>query len=206
MPLFLLFDCTFLGMTNRPDLIDEALLRPGRLEVKMEIGENKPSWLISLGHISTRCSSTSQHLISFQVIMCEFLFSSRPAWWDGPTSNSQHPHREDETVQHACQRRRRQRASRRDQELQRSWAGRSGSGCPVDCYEPPHQGLGSKNLEPFFASFHDVLKLNLFRALLGTQLSCQSYKISFNSIDIRLQQYMRAEVFMCICDSICAWL
>uniref|UniRef100_A0A669B3S5 Vesicle-fusing ATPase n=1 Tax=Oreochromis niloticus TaxID=8128 RepID=A0A669B3S5_ORENI len=42
-----------IGMTNRPDLIDEALLRPGRLEVKMEIGLPDETGRIQILHIHT---------------------------------------------------------------------------------------------------------------------------------------------------------
>ncbi|CAL1600014.1 unnamed protein product [Knipowitschia caucasica] len=42
-----------IGMTNRPDLIDEALLRPGRLEVKMEIGLPDENGRVQILHIHT---------------------------------------------------------------------------------------------------------------------------------------------------------
>uniref|UniRef100_A0A8D3CEJ5 Vesicle-fusing ATPase n=1 Tax=Scophthalmus maximus TaxID=52904 RepID=A0A8D3CEJ5_SCOMX len=42
-----------IGMTNRPDLIDDALLRPGRLEVKMEIGLPDERGRIQILHIHT---------------------------------------------------------------------------------------------------------------------------------------------------------
>lgn len=48
-----------IGMTNRPDLIDEALLRPGRLEVKMEIGLPDESGRIQILNIHT--SKMRQH-------------------------------------------------------------------------------------------------------------------------------------------------
>ena len=43
-----------IGMTNRRDMMDEALLRPGRLEVSIEIGLPKESGRIQILNIHTR--------------------------------------------------------------------------------------------------------------------------------------------------------
>lgn len=41
------------GMTNRLDLIDEALLRPGRLEIQLEIGLPDESGRLQILNIHT---------------------------------------------------------------------------------------------------------------------------------------------------------
>ena len=43
-----------IGMTNRRDLIDDALLRPGRLEVQIEIGLPKEAGRVQIINIHTR--------------------------------------------------------------------------------------------------------------------------------------------------------
>ena len=43
-----------IGMTNRRDMIDEALMRPGRLEVQMEIGLPAEDGRVQILNIHTR--------------------------------------------------------------------------------------------------------------------------------------------------------
>eukprot|EP00392_Amoebophrya_sp_AT5.2_P014516 g14673.t1 len=51
-----------IGMTNRLDMIDEALLRPGRLEVKMEIGLANESGRLEILQIHTELMKKSKRL------------------------------------------------------------------------------------------------------------------------------------------------
>uniref|UniRef100_A0A8C2G4W7 Vesicle-fusing ATPase n=1 Tax=Cyprinus carpio TaxID=7962 RepID=A0A8C2G4W7_CYPCA len=51
-----------IGMTNRPDLIDDALLRPGRLEVKMELGLPDETGRVQILNIHTAKMKQSKML------------------------------------------------------------------------------------------------------------------------------------------------
>ena len=51
-----------IGMTNRPDMIDDALTRPGRLEVQIEIGLPKESGRMQILNIHTNTMRTNGKL------------------------------------------------------------------------------------------------------------------------------------------------
>ena len=64
-----------IGMTNRKDLIDEALLRPGRLEVHVEIGLPDEAGRMSILQIHTSKAKAANRLSPVRV-GC----SCHPSW------------------------------------------------------------------------------------------------------------------------------
>ncbi|CAM4709870.1 unnamed protein product [Leuciscus chuanchicus] len=65
-----------IGMTNRPDLIDEALLRPGRLEVKMEIGLPDETGRVQILHIHT-AKMRQSNMLAKDVDVKELAFETK---------------------------------------------------------------------------------------------------------------------------------
>ncbi|GAA6108818.1 N-ethylmaleimide-sensitive factor b, partial [Tachysurus ichikawai] len=65
-----------IGMTNRPDLIDEALLRPGRLEVKMEIGLPDETGRVQILNIHT-AKMRQSHMLGTDVDIKELAVGTK---------------------------------------------------------------------------------------------------------------------------------
>ncbi|XP_017290456.1 vesicle-fusing ATPase isoform X2 [Kryptolebias marmoratus] len=65
-----------IGMTNRPDLIDDALMRPGRFEVKMEIGLPDEKGRVQILNIHT-CKMRSFNLLSGDVDIKELASETK---------------------------------------------------------------------------------------------------------------------------------
>lgn len=69
-----------IGMTNRRDMIDEALMRPGRLEVQMEIGLPDEAGRVQILNIHTKRMREYKKIsedVDAKVIFSIFIYTCR---------------------------------------------------------------------------------------------------------------------------------